>query len=153
MNTAATIAAQIGNTDWYLTGIRSSAGECDHCGRTLKHLYSVRNGQTGEDMIVGRGCCKKVTGWTLTAAQAARALRYAEAQARANATWSRFALAYPECAAKLLRDRNAELLRMRTATYTGGGPIAQHYNQIRNGSIPEGRWREAASRYMAGQIA
>jgi len=152
MNTAATIAARIANTDWYLTAIHSGTGDCDHCGRTLKHLYTVRNGQTGEDMIVGRGCCKKVTGWTLTAAQAARALRGAEAKARADATWDRFAQAHPECAAKLRRDRDTELLRMRTATYTGGGPIAQHYNQIRNGSIPEGRWGEAAGRYMAGQI-
>lgn len=85
--------------------------------------------------------------------QAAHALRFAEAQARANATWNQFTHAYPECAEKLLRDREVELRRTRTATYGGGGLVAQHYNQIRNGVIPQHRWAEAASRYMAGQIA
>jgi hypothetical protein len=69
-------AANIGTTGWKLTGMSEGSGGCDHCGRSLKHLYAVIN-PAGETMTVGRGCVKKLTGWTLNASQAAQALRSA----------------------------------------------------------------------------
>lgn len=145
-----TIAAQIGTTDWQLTGIRNSAAgaKCEHCGRKLKNLYDVRNSATAEAMTIGRGCCKKVTGWTLTAAQAAQALRAAEIKARQEATWAEFTTAYTEFAARLMRDREAELRTTRTATYTGGGLVCQFYNQIRSGRIRRSEWAAQVDWYM-----
>lgn len=97
----ATATARIGTTDWHLTGIRSTGGVCGHCNRTLKHVYTVRNTATGQDMTVGRACCKKVTGWTLAAAEAARILRAAEQRAKRDEAWSDFQQANPELAAPI----------------------------------------------------
>ncbi|MEW2051937.1 hypothetical protein [Streptomyces sp. NPDC005476] len=58
-------------------------------------------------MTVGRGCCKKVTGWTLSAAEAARILRVAERQARAAAAWAEFTTQYPEIADRLAADNTS----------------------------------------------
>lgn len=144
-----TIAAQIGTTDWQLTGIRNSASaKCEHCGRKLKNLYDVRNSTTAKTMTIGRGCCKKVTGWTLTAAQAAHALRMAESKARQEAIWEEFTAAHPDFAARLMRDREAELRATRTATYTGGGLICQFYNQVRAGQIRRSQWTVQIDWYM-----
>jgi uncharacterized protein (DUF1501 family) len=96
------IKAQIGNTAWYLTRILDASGSCDHCGRELKHLYNVVN-PNGIEMTVGRGCVKRITGWTLSYAQAQQALRSArrtaEIQARRNlvdAEYSHLASAHNE---------------------------------------------------------
>jgi FAD/FMN-containing dehydrogenase len=109
--TATKTAARIGTTDWNLTGIRTTAaGEtCGHCGRTLRNLYDVRNAITGQTLTVGRGCCKKVTGWNLELAEARNMLRYAEAVARRAAKWAAFAAANPELAAVI--DADAKLGR------------------------------------------
>jgi hypothetical protein len=97
------MTAQIGTTDWHLTGIRTSAaGEtCGHCPRTLKNLYDVTNSRTGQAMTVGRGCCKKVTGWTLSASEAARILRAAQQRAKRDAAWADFQQTNPELAAPI----------------------------------------------------
>lgn len=98
-----TITAQIGTSDWHLAGIRTSPGgeTCDHCPRTLKYLYDVTNTKTGQTKTVGRGCCKKVTGWTLAASEAARILRAAENRAKRDAVWAEFSAAHPELAAPI----------------------------------------------------
>ena len=54
---------------WKVTGKPNGGGSCEHCGRALVHRYEVTS-DTGAKMIVGRGCLKAVTGWTLSAAQA-----------------------------------------------------------------------------------
>lgn len=55
-------------------------------------------------MIVGRGCVKKLTGWTLEAAHAKRLLRIAERDARRTATWARFTQDHPAAAAQIMAD-------------------------------------------------
>lgn len=99
MNTTA--GAQIGTSEWNLTGIGHLGGDCGHCGRNLKHTYDVRNRVTGETITVGRACCKKVTGWTLAAAEATRLLWFAEKTIVRAANWALFSEAEPELAAKL----------------------------------------------------
>jgi hypothetical protein len=83
------VTAHTGTTAWKLTGSRTAphGATCDRCPRTLRNLYDLTDTATGETMTVGRGCLKKVTGWTLTAAQAARLLAQAEREAAALATW------------------------------------------------------------------
>lgn len=97
----ATITAQIGTTDWQLTGIGHNGGTCEHCDRNLTHVYAVRNAQTGHNMTVGRSCCKKVTGWTLAAKEADRILAYAEKLARREAAWIEFTAEQPALAAAM----------------------------------------------------
>lgn len=43
-------------------------GRCDHCNttRSRRHIYVVRNDDTGEQMQVGRSCIKDFTGWAGT---------------------------------------------------------------------------------------
>lgn len=94
-----TATAQIGTTDWHLTGINSLGGVCDHCDRVLTHVYTVRNAVTGKTMTVGRACCKKVTGWTLAAAEAARILAAAQRREQRAAVWALFSQEHPDLAA------------------------------------------------------
>lgn len=90
MNTTA-FAARIGTTEWMLTGISTSSGQqCGHCPRILKNLYTVKSLTTGETMAVGRGCCKKVTGWTLSAAEAQRLMRAAAIETREDTAFDRY---------------------------------------------------------------
>lgn len=93
-----TTAAQIGDTTWYLTKILHTTGSCDHCGRSLKHLYEVVNPH-GQEMTVGRGCVKKITGWTLTYAQAQQALRVAARSVELDRRRSIVGYEYPELVA------------------------------------------------------
>lgn len=95
----AAVSAQIGTTDWHLTGISNKGGVCEHCDRNLVHVYTVRNAVTGKTMTVGRACCKKVTGWTLAAAEAARILKAAENRTKRDAAWELFRIEEPELAA------------------------------------------------------
>lgn len=97
------MSAAIGNTDWKLVGMPAGEGACDHCGRSLKHLYAVAD-PAGRDMIVGRGCVKKLAGWTLAAAEAKRLLWLAEATARRAAAWAAFAAEFPADAATIEAD-------------------------------------------------
>src|SRR5882724_3359209 len=70
-------------TTWRLAGITASKGSCEHCGRSLSRLFRVIN-PDGRDMIVGRTCSAKLTGYNWTVAQAERteALGYRAAQAQ-----------------------------------------------------------------------
>lgn len=92
-----TPAAPIGDTAWYLTKILHTAGSCEHCGRTLKHLYNVVN-PTGQEMTVGRGCVKKITGWALSYAQAEQALRSARRSVELDRRREIVGSQYPELA-------------------------------------------------------
>ena len=141
----ATITAQIGTTDWHLTGIRTSrAGEtCGHCGRTLKNLYDLINTTSGAKLTVGRGCCKNVTGWTLAAAQAAQLLRAAQIEARQAAVWAEFTQAHPEDAALLESD----IAAWRPArTGQANIPAAVKYDIVR-GATPKSWWAGRIRQY------
>lgn len=94
MTTTTQLAAQIGDTTWYLIKILHTEGVCDHCGRQLKHLYEVVN-PDGAEMTVGRGCVKKLTGWTVSYAEAQRLLYCAELDRRKSVVTE----AFPELAA------------------------------------------------------
>lgn len=110
-----TIAAQIGSTAWYLTKILHTEGSCDHCGRSLKHLYEVVN-PSGQEMTVGRGCVKKITGWTLSYAQAEQALRSAKRCAEIDRRRVIVGEAYPTLA-KSFAALNAAAVQMRAEGY------------------------------------
>lgn len=97
---------------WKLTGKPQGGGECEHCGRALRHRYEVTSSQ-GRKMTVGRGCLKAVTGWTLSAAQAERELRMIEVRARRAANWAAWAAANPRLAEVL--DADCEQYRGRCA--------------------------------------
>ena len=128
----ATVTAQIGTTDWHLTGIRtSSAGEtCEHCPRTLKNLYDVKNMATGQTMTVGRGCCKKVTGWTLAASEATRILRAAERQARKAAAWAEFTTRHPEIADRLAADTSYSAAEVKDEIKSGSSHRWAHWIRV-----------------------
>jgi hypothetical protein len=99
--------AKIGNTDWSLVSVRRNAsGVCDHCGRTLKNLYNVRNDVSGKAMTVGTGCCKKVTGWTLALAEAQRLVWHAAKTIERAATWAHFSETFPAVATHITRNPN-----------------------------------------------
>lgn len=89
MATVPASAALIGTSAWKLVRVRNAPnGEpCGHCPRTLKNLYDLANTETGQEMTVGRGCCKTVTGWTLTAAEARRLADLAAREAAALVRW------------------------------------------------------------------
>ncbi|MFF9785625.1 hypothetical protein [Streptomyces nigrescens] len=146
-----TPAAQIGTTDWNLTGIRTSrAGErCGHCPRTLKNLYDVENRVTGQKMTVGRGCCKKVTGWTLAAAEAARILRAAAIEARQAAVWAEFAAEHPKDAALL----EADIAAWRPAWPSQANRPAHIKNNISRGATPRSWWAGCMREYRRTRCA
>jgi hypothetical protein len=142
----ALISARIGTTDWHLTGIRSSkeGQRCDHCPRRLKHLYDVTNTVTGQALTVGRGCCKKITGWTLSAAQAAQLLRHAAEQARQAAVWAQFTDAYPEGARTVEQDSE----QWRPA-WPGQANLAAHFRwQVSRGAISRAAWAQQLAVYL-----
>jgi hypothetical protein len=98
-----TTGAPLGSTGWRLVGLATGSASCEHCNRALKYLYRVVN-PAGEEMVVGRGCVKKLTGWTLEAAHAARLLRIAERDARRATTWAQFTQDHPAAAAQIEAD-------------------------------------------------
>ena len=104
-------------TTWKLTGKPSGGGQCEHCPRSLVHRYEVTNTETGAKMIVGRGCLKAITGWTLTAAQAEREIRMIEVRARRAANWATFTETNPADAAILLADCEAYAARYNMAHF------------------------------------
>jgi len=107
-------------TTWKLTGKPSGSGQCEHCPRSLVHRYEVTSTETGAKMIVGRGCLKAVTGWTLTAAQAEREIRMIATRARRAANWAAFAETSPTEAATILADCETYAARYNMATLGGG---------------------------------
>lgn len=128
-------------SSWELAGIRSApeGQKCDHCPRTLKNLYDVRNTATGETMTVGRGCCKAVTGWTLTLAQARQEIQRQEAAKRAQDRWDTFAEAFPRESATMAADLAAG--RAKAGHFVGA--IERDYG------VPRSQWGDHAARYMA----
>jgi len=110
-------------TTWKLTGKPSGSGECEHCGRNLVHRYEVTSTE-GAAKIVGRGCLKAVTGWTLTAAQAERELRMIGIRADRAARWAEFAAEKPGLAATILADCDAYAAMYRMGTYGAGASHA-----------------------------
>lgn len=102
-NDSVTPAAPMGTTGWYLVGRRVDSASCGHCGRTLKILFDVVTSD-GTEMIVGRGCVKKLTGWNLTEAEARRLLWLAERDRKRATTWAAFELAHPDLAVTILAD-------------------------------------------------
>ncbi|MGH3921331.1 MAG: hypothetical protein ACRDTT_00350 [Pseudonocardiaceae bacterium] len=113
------MSAQIGDTAWYLVGMPEGGASCDHCGRELKHLYRVVN-PGGTEMTVGRGCVKKITGWTLSYAQAQRALRVVRRCAEIDRREAIAAARYPGLAA----DYTAVQDECRAARADGFDPLS-----------------------------
>lgn len=145
--TATASAAPIVSSPWKLTGIRSTpeGQRCDHCPRTLKNLYDLTNTETGQAMTVGRGCCKKVTGWSLTTAEARRLLNHARQQERQASVWAEFTAAHPEIAATV----EADAASWRPA-WNGQANLAAHFRwQVSRGAISRYGWRDQAARYMS----
>jgi hypothetical protein len=130
------------NTEWTLTGKPAGSGECEHCTRALVHRYEVTHA-SGSKMIVGRGCLKAVTGWTLSAAQAEREVRMITIRAGRAAKWAEFATASPELAAVILADC-AEYSRTTPREFGGG---ASHEVKYYIEAGEDTRW--AAGNYMA----
>lgn len=115
---------KIGNTAWYLVGKPEGSGACDHCGRALTHLYRVVN-PDGEHLTVGRNCVKVLTGWTLSATQAARMLASAERVAEVDRRRIIVAAAYPEHAASY-----AALADACAAAKAAGYDMTSGYAQV-----------------------
>lgn len=153
---AITYSAPIGPTQWRLTAVGRGAGVCDHCGRTLVNTYTVTN-PAGEEMVLGRGHVKLVTGYNLSQAEAARILRHAAECGQRAARWAAFAAARPEVAATISADVNAwtrwygartgktyaELPAEWDGVPTGNGPAAEVRAWIGEGMD----WQ--ADRYLA----
>jgi hypothetical protein len=126
--------APIGMTGWQLVAVTASRSgvPCDHCGRVLKRLFTVRNPDRRQ-MIVGRGCVKKLTGWTLEAAEAERMLKWAALQARRAVAWSRFAEQRPDLAA--LIDADITAYERGVPAHIGAGASHQIKTWICDGQV------------------
>lgn len=76
--TTTLVTIPIGDTDWNLTNLNNTPTPvpCDHCDRPVKRGFVITN-PDGQEMRVGRGCVKQLTGWTLETAEAKRMLRQA----------------------------------------------------------------------------
>lgn len=129
---------------WKLTGKPDGPGHCEHCGRELAFRWEVTS-SAGDRMIVGRGCLKAVTGWTLTAAQAAREARMIEVRARREANWAAFAAASPAEAAVITADRERN----------AGRPAACHevWLGIADGALTGEQARDWAASYVTRRAA
>lgn len=129
-------------TTWRLTGKPAGGGQCEHCPRALVHRYEVTS-STGVKMTVGRGCLKKVTGWTFTAAQAEREIRMIRIRAERAANWAVFAEAHPGVAAVILTDVDDYCARVPRECGFGGGVASEVKLNLESGSPA---WM--AERYM-----
>lgn len=138
---------------WKLTGKPDGAGQCEHCPRALKHRYEI-TAADGRKMIVGRGCLKKVTGWTLTAAEAERQIRCMAVKAARDARWAAFTTAHPEMAAAIQEDVDDYCARVPRSSGFGAGAASEVKLNISDGS-PGFPAEEYAARYMArrGEVA
>ena len=122
-------------TTWKLQGITADRGQCDHCGRTLARLFRVVN-PDGAEMVVGRTCAAKLTGysWSIALAERVEAQRIARAAAVAH-----FGALYTDTLALAYAH------------------AAEHGTQGAYGDVAEGmerRWITAAdARAMLAQIA
>lgn len=71
---------------WTLQGITEGSDACEHCGRTLSRLFRVTSPE-GTEMVVGRVCSRKLTGYSWTVALAERVERSRLRDERAAATY------------------------------------------------------------------
>jgi len=126
------------DTTWKLTGKPPGGGQCEHCPRQLVHRYEVTNTRTGAKMTVGRGCLKKVTGWTLTAAQAEREIRMIAVYAERAARWAAFETAEPELAALILADCAAYVRMYPPGCGYGSSASHEVKHYIENGDTADG---------------
>ena len=124
---------------WKLTG-KGGPAQCGHCPRALVTHYTV-TASTGQTMIVGRGCLKKVTGWTLTAAQAASRLRLAEREAR----WEAWSAQNPAVAAIVTAGTDREAAEIRARRRQAAGPAQELRTLI--GEQGYG-WRDMLAQYL-----
>jgi len=69
-----------------LVGITKGESECEHCGRALGRLFRLV-GPEGDEMVVGRVCSAKLTGYNWSVKDAERAQRIADAEAKAAADY------------------------------------------------------------------
>jgi hypothetical protein len=133
-------------TNWKLTGKPNGGGQCEHCPRALVNRYEITC-TDGTKMIVGRGCLKKITGWTLSAAQAEREIKMIAIHAKRAANWAAFAAASPELAATILAD--CERYSATTPREFGAGASHEVKYYIEAGE--DANW--AAGNYMTRRAA
>lgn len=125
---------------WKITG-KGSGGQCGHCPRQLVTHYVITSGD-GQVMRVGRGCLKKVTGWTVTAAEADRILRRAERDAR----WQAWADAHPGEAAVINGDADREAEEIRQRRRQCAGPAQEVRTAIAGNEFG---WQNFLASYLA----
>lgn len=113
--TGLTYSAPIGPSQWRLTAVARGSATCDHCDRRLMNTFTVTN-PAGQEMTLGRACCKKVTGYDLSMNEAARMLRVEFEAAQRAAVWAQFSAADPESAALINADVNAYITWYGTRT-------------------------------------
>lgn len=104
---------------WKIAG-KGAGGQCEHCPRRLVTHYVITS-SAGETMRVGRGCLKKITGWTLTAAQADAAVRLAARAAR----WDAWRAANPAEAAIITACAEREAGEIRERRRQCAGPAQE----------------------------
>ena len=126
MTTTATLA----DAGWKLTARVAGTGSCDHCSRDLAYRYLITT-PDGREMVVGRGCLKTLTGWTLSVAQAEREIRWNAIRAARAARWADFAAAMPTEAATIVAD--CEAYAATTPASQGGGASHEIRLYIENG--------------------
>lgn len=134
----------------YLAGIvRGGSGECEHCGRALKHLFRITDA-AGVTMTVGRTHAAAFTGWTPSVAQAEGAQRVADRNAAFAAYLTRSAIGRELDAAadteiatnKAMFDAyEAEL--GRPVERSGGRSILQTARIDVGENLLSGRWDDA----------
>lgn len=104
---------------WKITG-KGAGGQCEHCPRRLATHYVITS-DAGQTMKVGRGCLKKITGWTVTAAQAEAAVRLAARDAR----WSAWCARNPDEAAVITARAGVEAGEIRQGLRATAGPAQE----------------------------
>ena len=113
---------------WKITG-KGPGGQCEHCPRKLATHYVITSGE-GQTMKVGRGCLKKITGWTVTAAQADAAVRLAAREAR----WAAWSAANPAEAAVITAEAGREAEDFRQGRLQCGGHAQAVRTAVGDGS-------------------
>lgn len=155
--------APIGPTKWRLVGIGRERAVCDHCDRPLVNTYTVED-PAGARKTLGRACVKKVTGYNLAQAEAARLLRVAAKSARRAEVWAAWAQSNPEHAALLVADINGWIAWYSEATGRAYSRVSMEWDGTLSGAGPadevrgwigEGRdwaFRDYMQRRRAGEF-
>ena len=117
---------------WKITG-KGAGGQCEHCPRRLATHYVITSSE-GRTMKVGRGCLKKITGWTVTAAQADAAARLAARAGR----WAAWSAENPAEAAFITARAESEAEEIRQRRRITAGPAQELRAYIADGGAD---WR------------